>query len=346
MVVDQSTIMINKQQQQRSLWIVHDDDIKKKNDDDDTYEKLFQKFSNKPVMRPWSLIASSSLVVGQEFILSCFVLASHRVALSTTTSSLQSSSKHIRFEERFGVSLFLIWLTFLLVVWLNWSNQQPSDSLKRKNKLKYRTTDAIFMGILLRFLAAVLQTLTASYSSDTVDELAIATLFLHLLACDYSYANGYTRNNGTENKSNGHKNGSSSHANHQEAFNIQKRPTFQGGTMSLTAAFFATILLSSRIENNNLVVYIFVSSSVILFALYPAARHQVAANAKTFQQKTITTFVTTLMLGTATFLLLHPYEQFWAGIVLAILCGIVPIWTYYLQFNKRVLRGPWDIAHV
>jgi hypothetical protein len=58
-----------------------------------------------------------------------------------------------------------------------------------------------------------------------------------------------------------------------------KRPAFEGGTLSLTAAFFATTLLASRLDNN-VTVYIFVSSSVVLFALYPAARNQVAINTR------------------------------------------------------------------
>lgn len=108
--------------------------------------------------------------------------------------------------------------------------------------------------------AAVLKTLTASYSSDTVHALAMASLFLHFLACDYSYANGFSDKKGP--------------------IDATKRPTFQGGTLSLTAAFFATILLASRLESNA-AVYMFVCSSVVLFALYPAARHQVAINTQT-----------------------------------------------------------------
>lgn len=207
-------------------------------------------------------------------------------------------------------------------------------------------TDGLFMAVLLRFFAAVLKTLTASYSSDTVHALAMASLFLHFLACDYSYANGFSDKKGP--------------------IDATKRPAFQGGTLSLTAAFFATILLASRLESNA-AVYMFVCSSVVLFALYPAARHQVAINTQTKNRigtcwlyfmgvKMVYNFSYTLlpivpllitgMLTAATFLLLEPPEMILVVVALATLCVFVPLWIGMLQSSKVTLRGPWDIAHV
>ena len=80
--------------------------------------------------------------------------------------------------------LVFVWLSCLLMIFHN------ESSYSRKSKVRHRLSDGIFMAIFLRFLAAVLKTLTASYSSDTVHALAISSLFLHLIACDYSYANG------------------------------------------------------------------------------------------------------------------------------------------------------------
>lgn len=53
------------------------------------------------------------------------------------------------------------------------------------------------------------------------------------------------------------------------------RPKFLGGTVSLNAAFFATVLLISRIKSNA-TPYAFVSSVVTLFAFYPTSRHEIA----------------------------------------------------------------------
>jgi phosphatidylinositol glycan class C protein len=107
--------------------------------------------------------------------------------------------------------------------------------------------EALLLAGILRLLSSVLRTLTASYSSDTVYALAISGMLVHLLACDYSYANGHGR----------------------------KKAAFAGGVMSLNASLFSTTLLASRLSSNA-TVYVFVSTSVILFAFYPAARHTIA----------------------------------------------------------------------
>ncbi len=216
----------------------------------ETHAEILDRCAIRPApVLLWDRI-SNSLVVGQEFILTCLFLAGHRII------KLENSEAAIDILQP---SLLLVWTSFVLVI----RHNQPTDLVDatqaRSVKIRHRTADGIFMAILLRFLAAVLKTLTASYSTDTVYALAISGFVLHLLACDYSYANGVRR----------------SHT--QQARDATQRPAFQGGTLSLTAAFFATILLASRLESN-VIVYIFVSSSVVLFALYPAARHQVAIN--------------------------------------------------------------------
>jgi phosphatidylinositol glycan class C protein len=104
-----------------------------------------------------------------------------------------------------------------------------------------------------------LRTLTASYSSDTVNALAIGGMVVHLLACDYSYALGISKKKVSDG------------SNKRQA----GRPTFSGGTVSLNAALFSTTLLASRLPTN-VVSYAFISSAVILFAFYPAARHAIA----------------------------------------------------------------------
>jgi hypothetical protein len=250
---------------QRRLWLdegdVIDGDTAPTKSKQETYDSVFQSFSSRPSREPLTAIISNALVVGQEFILTCLLLTRHRAALWEQNGKAEDADQALRL----GMSIGFIFLA-LIVIALH--NKPPSPRLQsRRNKFRQRATDAIFTAALLRFLAAVLKTLTASYSSDTVNALAIASLLFHLMACDYSYANGYG--------------GESVNA------DSTKRPAFQGGTMSLTAAFFGTTLLASRLESNA-GVYVFVLSSVILFALYPAARHQVASTSGhwgTFQSR-------------------------------------------------------------
>jgi len=229
------------------------------------------------------------------------------------------------------------------------------------------------MAILLRFLSAVLKTLTASYSSDTVYALSIVSLFLHLATCNYDYANGLCEDNEEEEDDDGnHDNDDDDDDDDDVCDNAitdndccdtaisvsssryiadsyyythknQERPTFKGGMMSLTSAFFATTLLASRLESNA-AVYIFTCSSVVLFALYPAARHLVAVKSR-HVGKWIPVFVSGI-LTLALIILLEPTETLMVLIVTSFLGIFVPIWKYHLQFYKTSLRGPWDIAHV
>ena len=239
---------------------------------EDTYDTIFRQFSSKPDPKSLGFYLSSNVVLVQEFVLTCFVLAGHRAARMEELEYTQRLKRGIPTDigirsTRLLTSLGLIWLTLVVnVVQIRFANS-------KRYTIRYRLTDFLLMAILLRFLSSVLKTLTASYSSDTVYALSTMSLFLHLLTCDYDYANGLKGieeedNDQTESRSNG---------------NLSKgkkleRPTFEGGMMSLTSAFFATTLLASRLESNA-AVYVFVCSSVILFALYPAARHLVAVKA-------------------------------------------------------------------
>ena len=163
----------------------------------------------------------------------------------------------------------------LVAVFILYNSQTPSDqkmqSISAKGKRKrmlVRVSDAIILAAILRFLASVLRTLTASYSSDTVNALAIGGMVVHLLACDYSYALGISTK------------GSDGDGGDEQWGSTRRlhtgRPTFSGGTVSLNAALFSTTLLASRLPTNAM-SYAFISSAVVLFAFYPAARHAIAA---------------------------------------------------------------------
>ena len=149
------------------------------------------------------------------------------------------------------ILLAFILLVVLLVYTTGTRTQQHGPS--NKNGTLTRLKDAFLLAGLLRLISSVLRTLTASYSSDTVHALAIGGMFIHLLACDFNYANGRGRE----------KTSSSS---------------FQGGTVSLNAALLSTTLLASRLSSNS-TVYVFVTLSVVLFCFYPAARHAISQRA-------------------------------------------------------------------
>ena len=246
---------------QRRLWLEEGEDLDADTvlaaDTQDDYESIFRRFSSKPEKKPLTSLVANSLVIGQEVVLTILVLVFHREIILEENWREEEGVHGDRSSRRLSC-LALISVAFGFVFIQNKPPPIPTQS--RRTKFQQRLSDEIFIAVLLRFLAAVLKTLTASYSSDTVHALAISCLILHLFVCDYSYANGLIQD--------------------PASFEYIKRPTFRGGTLSLTAAFFATTLLASRLESNAS-VYNFVSSSVILFALYPAARHNVSKRART-----------------------------------------------------------------
>lgn len=260
----------------RRLWLEAGESIldwkpPSSDDEQDSYDAVLERFATRPSPVPLQNLISNSLVVGQECLLTTLFLAGHR--------AIQSEKAFERSEEgeRLLSSMFIFWLALFLVV-LNNKPQNMDAVLARKTKLRHRAMDGLFMAVLLRFLAAVLKTLTASYSSDTVHALAVSGFTLHLMACDYSYANGRVSPTHTTRIPRAlPKPGAEQSSRPLVPMDTTKRPAFQGGTLSLTAAFFATTLLASRLKSNR-TVYAFVLASVVLFALYPAARHQVAIN--------------------------------------------------------------------
>ena len=251
----------------------------------DTYETIFNHFSLKPKPKSLILLLSNTMVFVQEFVLTCLLLAGHRAALleeldyrrrleqldssGSGSSSSRNPSVSIH-SSRLLTSLGLIWLTLIVAVVKN------RFANSKRYTIRHRFTDFLLMAILLRFLSAVLKTLTASYSSDTVYVLSTISLFLHLVTCNYDYANGYDDDD--DNNVEDDENDDTIIASNIRKKN-QERPTFKGGMISLTSAFFATTLLASRLESNA-AVYIFICSSVVLFALYPAARHLVAVKSR------------------------------------------------------------------
>jgi hypothetical protein len=120
-------------------------------------------------------------------------------------------------------------------------------------------------------------------------------------------------------------------------------------------------LLASRLSSNA-TVYVFVSTSVILFAFYPAARHTIAVTQphashgenttnRYFRYNALTCtpvfLAITLVLSFTTWVMLETLREksLFGGTLLSI-CVVAPCWEYVvLQRHKMLLSGPWDIAH-
>lgn len=280
---------------QRRLWRDddsiddHDNIVNECNDHVESIEELQRHYSSRPPLRSFSSLCQSTLVVGQEFVLVAYFLARHQ----QTRRDNDNDAGENRYEDetkQLVSHLFVLLALFLILLFNNNTdgvertsnihiresttttstykeafNVPQQQQHPRRIKIKQRSMDALLLALLLRLLASVLRTLTESYSSDTVHALANAGWMLHLLTCDYAYANGMEHDQDV----------SSTYTTTHGSATLQKRPAFLGGTVSLNAAFFSTTLLASRLSSNSK-VYFFVSLSVVLFAFYPAARHGVS----------------------------------------------------------------------
>ena len=118
-----------------------------------------------------------------------------------------------------------------------------------------------------------------------------------------------------------------------------------GGTISLNAAFFATVLLISRIKSNA-TSYAFVSSVVTLFAFYPTSRHDIARHFPNRLWFSPCFVITALLSISAWLLLVSSAEKcMFAGLQL-FLFVLSPCLQWWLQRYKKIITGNWDIAHI
>jgi hypothetical protein len=225
---------------------------------------------------------SNTLVVGQEVALSCLVLARHQCLVGRTTANNQNDNPSSDDDQVRSNAMISLVLILILYFSQKMASQTKDDSVNQKQyeqqKRMGRTVDAILLACILRLVASVLQSLTASYSSDTVAALAIGGMVVHVFACDYPYANGQLRRLQANNDDTITTATTSS-------FVYYRPPPFQGGTMSLNAALFSTTLLASRISSN-LVSYGFISTCVVAFAFYPTARNRISSATTNSSNKT------------------------------------------------------------
>jgi hypothetical protein len=247
------------------------DQLSKK--EEETFNDVWNHYVQPAPVRPFWHIVSNSLVVAQEFILSAYLLARQRV--DTVSSYSMTSTRRLQWSALF------LWLAMMCISY--WS--ASSQGVSRSQKARQRLVDACWLGLLLRLWASVLYSLTASYSSDTVHTLAGMCMLLHLFSCDYSYANGYCSTPATtmtKNSSNDSTNIPSTpttttniHTNETHIPVQPHRPLFQGGTLSLNAALFATLLWASRLSDH-VQAYGLVMLAIVLCAFFPASRHIIA----------------------------------------------------------------------
>ncbi len=319
-----------------------------------------------PPHRPLVELINSTLVVGQEVSLAVILLAAHREIVTyeedSTHGKKKMSDQQTLLEyivDKSSVAILLVYMSLFIITYYNQRafnadlddvanadvdfdeiSQHKHKKRKkghRRKKAIVRLSDGILLAVMLRVISGLLRSLTASYSTDTVYALSVSGMAVHLLACDYKFANG------CEKEDSGGGGGGDTPS--LTLTRRHPRPKFRGGTVSLNAAFFATVLLISRIKSNA-TSYAFVSAVVALFAFYPTSRHEIARHFPNRLWVSPCFAITASLTVSAWLLLVSSVERcMFVGLQLFLLL-LSPCLQWWLQRYKKIITGKWDIAHI
>ena len=181
------------------------------------------------------------------------------------------------------------------------------ETNKRMSIIELLQSVLLFV-VCLRIAAPILQTLTSSFSDDTINALAITFATLHLVFYDYGFVIG-----------------------EYESFS---------GTISLNAAVFTAVLLASRLSNIQTVV-VFVLLAIICFSLFPMSARVMKRSSMSLHLLVTFTLmiIASLLLWFLDKTLFTVYE-----VIILFLWVICPLWFMQMLPFKRVLKGPWDIV--
>jgi len=237
--------------------------------------------------------------------LGIFIASSVVAQQVTSVVIFIGSHKYIRKHESVGI-LLAFDSVMLLAAYL--AHVALSDV--PPNMVNVGQITAFFL-ICLRIVSPVLQTLTSSYTNDTIDALVIVFATIHLVFYDYAYVN-----------------------NTKEIFT---------GVLSLTAVMFTAVMLASRLQEIE-VVTVFSVHAVISFLIFPDVARLVKRWSLPLHLLMLCAMwlTATIILYYLDFILFVVYQ---ASIVfISVICP--PCLSYFCSNYKKAMKGPWDIAQL
>lgn len=171
----------------------------------------------------------------------------------------------------------------------------------------------MFLTSSIAFLTPLLQSLTVSYSNDTIVFLASIFCIIHCFGYDF-----------------------------QIGSQAIKTTTFVVSPTSLNAIFFAAILLASRL-NRISSVFVLLSINLLIFGFGPLIRHELRRTNRLWFEL-LTLFVTFGMAGLICFCS-HLMCILYVCLISFIIFGVPLLFIYAYSFKNDV-RGPWDLPKV
>lgn len=271
-------------------------------------------------------IIRDSFPVAQELTLTILAVSYQKALLNDVDIFCEHTVCSDDDKFKLLITILLVLMTLYSVVQFNKhknvidDHNDKSNWQKKKDRVIVRMGDFILLVLILRALSSLMRSLTASFSSDTVSSLVTTGWIVHLFACDYDFANGKCGKG--------------------RDLSL-KREKFKGGHTSLSGALLSTTLLASRLSSD-VHTFMFVSTSIILFAFYPAHR----ANISMHQSILPSLLVTCGICCTACIVLDNKDDRKVLIVTLAIICIFIPGIKYWLQKFKKIIVGPWTVVQV
>lgn len=184
----------------------------------------------------------------------------------------------------------------------------------------------------LYILSPLLQTLTRAWSSDTIIAIAVTMLITHIIFHDYTFV--------SRTKSS-LENWHQLRGDVDRIIRVWKRVD---NSLALNAIVFSAIVLASRL-NSSESVFGFIFFSMTAFSFFPFLFKLI-----NLRSPTIFLLIVNPIAVISTTVLVLTYAGVLVAVVFVSVVGTITFFCPYLLIKclslKKVIRGPWDIAHV
>ena len=169
-------------------------------------------------------------------------------------------------------------------------------------------------GVCLRVAVPVVQTLTSSFSGNTIHALAIALSTIHLVFYDYSFV----------------------HDGDVEQFT---------GTVSLNASMFTAVILASRLDDVE-TVFSFMLLAVICFSFYPIIARLIYQ--RSLALHLVVTLLQCILAGSLLFYLDFTLFAIFSSLVMFVWVVCPLFFKHMQQSYKKSFKGykDWDIVDI
>ena len=248
----------------------------------------------------FSLLRSSSVIAQQLSVVAVF-LATYKFMIVYNEEGTTSLDWLVTFD----VVLLTVGHIF---------HRALDTSVTLQPSLSESLRGVFLFGVCLRVAVPVVQTLTSSFSGNTIHALAIALSTIHLVFYDYSFV----------------------HDGDVEQFT---------GTVSLNASMFTAVILASRLDDVE-TVFSFMLLAVICFSFYPIVARLIYQ--RSFALHLAVTIIQCILAGSLLFYLDFTMFAIFLSLVMFVWVVCPLFFKHMQQSYKKSYKGykDWDIVDI